>query len=259
MDIRIDTLLGTRIQQLRKANDISQETLAKELGIPRPAVTLLEKGKRKATATELVGLAKFFNLSIDELLDDSKTPKITIKKERRAEKQTTDEIRISVPQRNIDKLKQVLLYILTKVGSKPNIGETVIYKLLYFIDFDFYEKYEEQLIGATYIKNRFGPTPIEFKKVVDDMASRGEIELVKSSYFQYPQRKYLPLKSFDLKQFKAHEIKLIDEVLDKLSDKTASELSEYSHKDVPWLTAEEGKPIDYEAVFYRTPEYSLRT
>jgi hypothetical protein len=77
--------------------------------------------------------------------------------------------RISIPQKNLKKFEQVLLYILCKVGSKPNIGETVIYKLLYFIDFNFYEKYEEQLIGATYIKNQYGPTPKEFIKVVDTM------------------------------------------------------------------------------------------
>ncbi|MBU1356095.1 MAG: DUF4065 domain-containing protein [Candidatus Edwardsbacteria bacterium] len=258
MNENIDILLGKRVQQLRKANNINQETLAKALGIARPAVTLMEKGKRKATASELVCLAKFFNLNVEELLDEGKTPKILIQSERRPEKQV-EEIRISVPQKNLNKLKQALLYILNKVGSKPNIGETVIYKLLYFIDFNFYEKYEEQLIGATYIKNKYGPTPVEFKKVVDDMVSKGEIELVKSSYFQYPQRKYLPLKSFDLRQFKAHEIEVINDVLNRLSDKTASELSDYSHRDVPWITAEESKPIDYEAVFYRTPEYSVRT
>jgi len=43
----------------------------------------------------------------------------------------------------IEKFKEVLLYILGKVGSKPNIGQTVLYKLLYFIDFNYYEKYEE--------------------------------------------------------------------------------------------------------------------
>jgi len=258
MNENIDALLGKRVQQLRKANNINQETLAKVLGIARPAVTLLEKGKRKATASELVCLAKFFNLNVEELLDEGKTPKILIQSERSPEKQK-EEIRISVPQKNLNKLKQALLYILNKVGSKPNIGETVIYKLLYFIDFNFYEKYEEQLIGATYIKNKYGPTPVEFKKVVDDMVSKGEIELVKSNYFQYPQRKYLPLKSFDLRQFKAHEIEVINDVLNRLSDKTATELSDYSHHDVPWITAEESKPIDYEAVFYRTPEYSVRT
>ena len=30
------------------------------------------------------------------------------------------------------------------------------------------------------------------------------------------------------------------------------------HNDVPWLTTENGKAIEYEAVFYRTPAYSVR-
>ena len=63
----------------------------------------------------------------------------------------------------LKKFKEVLLYILEKVGSKPNVGMTVLYKLLYFIDFDYYEKFEEQLLGATYIKNHF-TNPVEFKK-----------------------------------------------------------------------------------------------
>ena len=54
-------------------------------------------------------------------------------------------MRINVPQKNFQKFKEVLIYILNSVGAKPNIGETVIYKLLYFIDFDYYEKHEEQL------------------------------------------------------------------------------------------------------------------
>ena len=101
-------------------------------------------------------------------------------------------MRISVPQKNLQKFKEVLLYILNKVGAKENIGETVIYKLLYFIDFDFYEKYEEQLVGATYIKNKYGPTPVEFVKIVEKMIKDGEIEKVKSEYFKLQQTKYLP-------------------------------------------------------------------
>ena len=130
-------------------------------------------------------------------------------------------MRISVPQKNLGKFKEVLLYILNKVGSKSNIGETVIYKLLYFIDFDFYEKYEEQLIGATYMKNKYGPTPVEFKKIVDKMSKDKEIEKVKSNFFAYPQTKYLPLRKPDLSKLKANEIEVIDDVLNKLSDMTA--------------------------------------
>jgi len=166
-------------------------------------------------------------------------------------------IRINVPQKNLGKFKEVLLYILNKVGSKPTIDETVIYKLLYFIDFDFYEMYEEQLIGATYIKNKYGPTPIEFREVVEKMIGK-EIIKVRSKYYQYPQIKYLPLRKADLSKLKANEIKIIDEVLDRLSDMNGNRISEYSHNDVPWLTTEDGKVIEYESVFYRTPSYSVR-
>jgi uncharacterized phage-associated protein len=143
------------------------------------------------------------------------------------------------------------------VGSKPNIGETVIHKILYFIDFNFYERYEEQLIGATYIKNKYGPTPIEFIKVVERMIKDGDIEKVNSNYFQFPQTKYLPIRRPDLTKLKANEIEIIDSVINKLSDMTAKIITEYSHQDVPWITTEDGKEIDYESVFYRTAEFSV--
>jgi hypothetical protein len=36
------------------------------------------------------------------------------------------------------------------------------------------------------------------------------------------------------------------------------QLSALSHKDVPFITAQEGKPLDYESVFYRTKDTSVR-
>jgi len=114
---------------------------------------------RKVSADELLKLSEIFNISVEQLLGLRKEPEITIQEAKKRGK-VKPQVRINVPQKNLEKFKEVLLYILNKVGSKPNIGETVIYKLLYFIDFDFYEKYEEQIIGATYIKNRYVPTPI---------------------------------------------------------------------------------------------------
>ena len=73
--------------------------------------------------------------------------------------QTKQETRDSKPQENIKKFKEVLLYVLESIGARPNIGESVICKLMYFIDFDFYEIYEEQIMGLKYLKNHHGPTP----------------------------------------------------------------------------------------------------
>lgn len=250
--------LGKRIKYLREKIGISQQRLAELLGVSRPTVSQIENGERKISAQELIQLSKIFNLTVDNLLDLEKEPEVVIREAKERKIKEKSRIRIGVPQKNLKKFKEVLLYILNKVGSKPNIGETVIYKLLYFIDFDFYEKYEEQLIGATYIKNHFGPTPIEFKKVIDDMIKNKEIERIESKYFEYPQTKYLPLRKADISILKGYEIETINEVLNKLSDMNAAQISDYSHNDVPWLVTEEGDKIDYESVFYRTPPYSVR-
>ena len=251
--------IGQRIKELRRKTGISQQKLADTLGVSRPTITQIESGERKVSSDELVKLSEIFDCTLEYLLGLKGEPEVILhEQEKKAERSRAPEMRINVPQKNLDKFREIFLYILNRVASKPNIGETVIYKLLYFIDFDFYEKYEEQLIGATYIKNRYGPTPVEFKKIVEKMINDKQIVTVKNSYFDYPQTKYLPLRRADLSGLKANEVELIDSVLNKLSDMNASQISDYSHNDVPWLTTENGKVIEYEAVFYRTPMYSVR-
>jgi hypothetical protein len=39
---------------------------------------------------------------------------------------------------------------------------------------------------------------------------------------------------------------------------SATRISDYSHEDLPWQATETGNIIDYELVFYRTPEFSVR-
>lgn len=249
--------LGKRIKALREALRISQGELAQRLELDRASLSLIENDKRSLKADELILLSKSLNISIDELLNLKSSTEVILEHAQMPKEKKTD-LRISVPRKNLKKFKEVLLYILGKVGAKPNVGETVLYKLLYFIDFNYYEKYEEQLIGATYIKNHHGPTPIEFQSIVNEMIENKEIEVVKSKYFQHLQKKYLPLQEPDLSVFNANEIKVIDDVLQKLSSMNASTISEYSHQDVPWMVTSERQKIDYESVFYRTPAYSVR-
>jgi transcriptional regulator with XRE-family HTH domain len=245
--------------ELRKKQGITQAFVALKIGVSRASYIEIEKGTKELTFSQANKIAEIFSVSLDELVSGKAAPSnITVSLENKPEKEERREIRIDVPQKNLKKFKEVLLYILEKVGSKSNVGMTVLYKLLYFIDFDYYEKFEEQLVGATYIKNHFGPTPVEFRKIVELMEEKGEIETVKSKYFQHEQTKYLPRRESDISVLSAQEIKHIDEVLSRLSDKTATELSEYSHKDVPWITAEDGRPLSYESVFYRTKETSVR-
>lgn len=227
----------TKIVKQRKALGLSQEDMAKRLSMSRPTYIKVEKGERKLTNEEQEKLGKVFaSLSEHESVD----------------------MRVNIPQRNLEKFKQVLLYVLQEVGAKPNVGMTVLYKLLYFIDFDFYEKYEKQLMGLTYIKNTHGPTPREFVSVVEGMKEQEEIVEVRSKYFAHEQKKFLPNQSPDLSLLSAQELEMIDDVLLRYSDKSASTLSEMTHRDMPWSATEEGQDIDYELAFYRPDEFSVR-
>jgi transcriptional regulator with XRE-family HTH domain len=250
------------IIKYRKSCNFTQEFLAEKLGISRPTYLQIEKGERDLTISEAEKLADIFGLTLEEFLSgkEIKQQKIIIKSiDKNPDTHSKSTIRINIPIKNLKKFKEVFLYILTKVGNKPNIGESVLNKLLYFIDFDYYEKYEEQLIGATYIKNHFGPTPCELKKIIDEMKKNKEIEEIKSSYFKFPQNKYLPLRQPNLSILNARELELIDDVLARLSDKSATDISKYSHEDMPWKVHQDGDKISYESVFYRDEKYSVRT
>ena len=251
-------MLSKFIQQLRKKNNLTQEFLASKIGVSRPTYIQIEKGERDLTITEAKKLSAIFSMSLEDLLSENKREVGVNLEEEKSKKITEPEMRIVMPRANVKKFKEVLLYLLEKVGARPNIGETAIYKLLYFIDFDYYEKFEEQLIGARYIKNHFGPTPIEFKKITDKMMEKGEMEKIKSRYFQHDQKKYLPRRAADLKILSAQEIQHIDEVLARLAWKNAVELSGYSHSDTPWRVHKMGEEISYETVFYRDEDHSVR-
>lgn len=249
-------MLANFIKKLRLNNTFSQTFVANHINVSRPTYLQIEKGSRELTITEAQKLADLFGLSLDSLLNQNEISGVVDNKKSVIKKH--DDIRISIPQNNLDKFKQVLLYILNKIGSRPNIGQTSIYKILYFIDFDYYEKYEEQLIGAKYIRNNYGPTPVHFKKVIDDMIKDNQLEEVTSKFFQYPQKKYLPKVSPDLSLISGQEIAHIDNVLSRLADKTAKELTSLSHTDNPWMVKKQGEVLDYESVFYRDALHSVR-
>jgi len=255
-------MLAKFIQQLRKKHNLTQEFLASKIGISRPTYLQIEQGERDLTITEAQKLADIFGISFENFLQGKEGIKTIVKVEGKKKQiqKKENEIRISVPQEKADKFRQILLYILKKVGGKPNVGMTVLYKLLYFMDFDYYEKYEDQLMGLVYVKNHHGPTPLLFENLIGDMVKNGDVEIVKSKFYQYPQTKYLVNPAIEpaLSILNGQEQEHIDWELQRLSDLTANQLSDLSHKDVPWISAENGKPLDFESVFYRTPETSVR-
>lgn len=66
---------STRLKELRVSKDLSQDDLAKTLGLAKSSISMYEKGKRKPSFEVLESLADFFNVDMDYLL--GKTDKTT--------------------------------------------------------------------------------------------------------------------------------------------------------------------------------------
>lgn len=243
------------IRDLRIKTGASQQDIADAIGIARATYAGLEAGRRDPSLGEMQSIAEYYQIAPSQLIDGT----IILAEEPvkpHVFTEASNEIvpRDINPQANPEKLREVLSYVLEKVGAKPNVGETVLYKLLYFIDFDYYEKTGHSITGLTYVRNHFGPTPQlkTFQETVNGMEANEEIEIVETAYFNNTQKKYLPTKKISMQNLSADEVQHIDKTLSRLGDKTARELTDLSHYDTPWIVAKQGKALAYRDVFYRT-------
>ena len=61
-------MYGKAIKSIRLANGLSQSQLAKETGIPQNTISWIESDKGIANIFQIVKLADYYGISIDELI-----------------------------------------------------------------------------------------------------------------------------------------------------------------------------------------------
>lgn len=247
--------LGQKIKELREeCGELSQAQLAKAIALSRAAISEIERGNRGLGALELAKIARVFELSTDELLQDKRG------KERRLLKKKCAIIANKGIKFEAEKLRQLILYILSKCGGKPNFGETVLYKILYYVDFDAYETLGRPVTGLNYIHQKFGPMPQirQYQPTIQDMREKQEIKIFSQNYYGMAQKRYVALSDYKMDKFSAKERDLIDKVIKHLSDMSARQVEEYVHGDAPWELTENNEIIPYNLVIERKFPYAYR-
>ena len=159
---------------------------------------------------------------------------------------------------NREKFVTVLSYIITRCENKKNVEKTVLCKLLYFSDFDYYEIYETPITNETYLKYERGPYPNHIDEIIDELIEKDLLEVKPEPYCNTTINKHYIKVDPDLSILSSDELGVINNVIDYLADMSSNEISEFSHGDMPWMIAEDNDNLDYEYVFYRDPEYSVR-
>lgn len=154
---------------------------------------------------------------------------------------------------NESKYKNIILYLASNIGKGTIIGKKKLYKLLYFLDFDFFEKYDRAFTGDVYHKLPMGPAPSYLDAIIEHMKKDGliRIEKQKNSLGYEDSVVYKTLQNPDVSIFNKEELEMLKRVIRLYGGKSGTELERLTHKEAPYLAVEEGEEIPLELAHYR--------
>lgn len=221
-----------KIKMLRNNNSLSQEYIAKAIGVSRPTYTAIESGKQELSLEEAKKLATLFNISVDELLSEY------------------------IP--NIEKYKHMILtFLRMNVSKDGKIPKTKLAKMLYLADFAWFYETLESMSGMQYRKITYGPVPDAFFRVLDELEFEGKINIEHKN--DNDREMFLISESESNKNEKINTISkeennLMKDIAGKWKDKRTQEIVNFTHNQLPFTLCRENELIPYELITQEDPD-----
>lgn len=165
-------------------------------------------------------------------------------------------VRISRNYKNMAKINEkkyrnIILYFANKIQN-GTLGKLKLMKLLYFLDFDFFEKYGKSVTGDEYLRWENGPVPRMGESILKKIKDKDvKITSKKMSPGYKDQQLIEPLKDFDISPFSREELLMMEEVVDKWEKFSGNEMKSASHGEAPWIATKPDDVIDYNLSYYR--------
>jgi len=157
---------------------------------------------------------------------------------------------------DIDMLLQVLIEVTEPLQAEQGLSTHFLDPLLYFIDFDYYEIYDETFMGGLYIKDSRGPISYELEIITGQMKwPVGYSQL----FAKFCELRQALQDSYDLSHFKdcsEEEKRFVHDQANRYLSRPLTELEAYARGDFPYIMAAQGHLLDYWYVDSRGPDYS---
>lgn len=155
------------------------------------------------------------------------------------------------------KYQNTILYLCQKLGGEIK-GKKKLAKLLYFIDFDFYEKYQKAITGDIYKALPMGPFPVELEQITSEMSKKKllTVNSIKEREGYLSTETYNCISEPDVSLFNADEIKMLNRVITKYGHLNGKQLEELSHSEAPYIATKLKEEIPYELSFYRGTDFT---
>lgn len=221
-----------KIKSLRIEKNLSQEQIAKAIGVSRPTYGAIESGKQELSLEEAKKLSTLFGIGVDELSSGN----------------------IS----NMQKYKHMILSFLRMDVSKDGkIPKTKLAKMLYLADFAWFYDNFESMSGMQYRKITYGPVPDAFFRALDELVEDGKIVI--DSKYGDGKDMFLISESDSNKNEKINTIsikenKLMKEIANKWKNKKTQEIVNFTHNQLPYTLCRENELVPYELITQEDPD-----
>ena len=155
------------------------------------------------------------------------------------------------------KYQNAILYLCQKLEGEVH-GKKKLAKLLYFADFDLYEKNQKSITGDVYYALPMGPVPSALEEITAEMAKKKllGVEQADEREGYNPTEVYKCIAEPNLSVFDDEEKKMLDRIVIKYGHLNGKQLEELSHAEAPYIGTELRKEIPYELAFYRGTDFS---
>ena len=213
------------IKTIRTKRGFSQAFVAEKLNISRPSYVAVEQGRRDLSLGEFEKLSGVLGVSFEEI-ESGEVP-------------------------NYEKYKQMILAFLRQDKKIP---KTKLAKLLYFADFGWFYYHLKSMSGMQYRKIQYGPVPDSYFRIIDEMFDNGEIDVtqIKDGAMLISQTR--GGAKVILSGINREEKELIKNIGEKWRGKKTAEIVNFTHKQFPYLYAQENETVSYGLFTQENPD-----
>ena len=154
------------------------------------------------------------------------------------------------PELRKEKLYQTILFFLHHANNE-HLGKTKLMKMLYYADFDHFEKYDDSITGARYRKLDHGPVPDDVSDALDALTRLGKVVPRSVRFGNAVQERFDPTEEPNLSIFTAQETDTLHEVVQRWAEHTTKRIEAATHGEAPWIAVKWNEVIPYHLAYYR--------
>lgn len=153
---------------------------------------------------------------------------------------------------NREKYHQAILGFLCERDNR-HLGKAKLLKLLYFLDFDHFAKYDVPVTGDTYVKLPYGPVPKHADEILAEMIRDGLLESETARVFDYAQERFSPGEDgvYTPDVLEQAERDMLAHICRNWKAVSRHAIVAAAPREAPWIAVEDGEEIPYVYAYYR--------